>query len=58
LDSIGTAEMQQEIQKRVMGITKKHQGSMEEETGVQSSLNEEDIKEYLDEVMQEIRAKK
>jgi hypothetical protein len=31
---------------------------MEEETGVQSSLNEEDIKEYLDEVMQEIRAKK
>jgi Tfp pilus assembly PilM family ATPase len=58
LDSIGTAEMQQEIQRRVMRITKKHQGSMEEETGVQSSLNEEDIKEYLDEVMQEIRAKK
>ncbi len=58
LDSIGTAQMQQEIQRRVMRITKEHQGSMEEETGVQSSLNEEDIKEYLDEVMQEIRAKK
>ena len=58
LDSIGTAQMQQEIQRRVMRITKEHQGNMEEQTGVQSSLNEEAIKQYLDEVIQEIRAKK
>src|SRR5919202_4871287 len=35
LDSIGTAQMEQELQKRVLKIVKKNSDSMVEETGVQ-----------------------
>ena len=58
LDGIGTAQMQQEIERKVLAITKERQGLMEEETGVQSSFEEEDIKGYLDKVMEEIRKTK
>ena len=43
LDSIGTAEMQREIEKRVIALTKQNQDKMAEETGIQSSLTEEDM---------------
>jgi hypothetical protein len=55
LDSIGTAEMQEKIQKKVMIITKENRDNMIEETGVSPSLTEEDIKSYLDEVLQEVK---
>lgn len=58
LDGIGTAQMQQEIERKVLAITKERQGLMEEETGVQSSFEEEDIKGYLDKVMEEIKKTK
>jgi hypothetical protein len=58
LDSIGTAQMQQELQKRVLKIVKEHADSMVEETGVQPSLGEQDIKEYLDMVVNEIKRTK
>jgi hypothetical protein len=48
LDNIGTAQMAQEIQKTVIGITKRTQETMTEETGVESSLTAEDMRQYLE----------
>jgi len=55
LESIGRAQMEQELQKKVLTIAKKNSDSMIEETGVQPSLSENDIKLYLEEVMKEIK---
>jgi hypothetical protein len=55
LESIGTAHMVQEIQKRVIILTKQNQDRMAEESGIQSSLTEEDMKSYLQEVIKEIQ---
>ncbi len=55
LDSIGTAQMEQEIQKKVITFTKRNQDRMAEETGIQSSLTEEDMKEYLQQVIGEVK---
>jgi hypothetical protein len=55
LDSIGTAHMEQEIQKRVLELTKQNQDRMAEESGIQSSLTEEDMKEYLQQVIEEVK---
>jgi hypothetical protein len=55
LDSIGMAQMEQEIEKRVITLTKRTQDRMAEETGIKSSLTEEDMKEYLEEVIREVK---
>src|SRR5712692_5727903 len=55
LDSIGMAHMEQEIQKRVLAFTKQNQDRMAEETGIQSSLTEEDMREYLQQVIEEVK---
>jgi hypothetical protein len=55
LDSIGMAQMEQQIQKRVIEIAKRNQGNMAEETGIQSSVTEEDMKAYLEQVINEIK---
>jgi hypothetical protein len=55
LDSIGTAQMEHEIQKRVVALTKQNQARMEEESGVQSSLSEEEVKAYLEQVLREVK---
>ena len=55
LDSIGIAPMEEEIQKRVLELTKQNQDSMVEEFGIQSSLTEEDMKQYLQEVINEVQ---
>jgi DNA-binding protein Fis len=48
------AQMEQQIQKRVIELTKHNQDRMAEETGIQSSLSEEDMKQYLQQVIKEI----
>jgi hypothetical protein len=58
LQSIGTAQMEQELQKRVITIAKKNSDIMAEETGVEPSLNEDDMKQYLEEVIKEIKVNK
>jgi hypothetical protein len=58
LDSIGTAQMEQEIQARVIAFTKRNQDKMVEETGIESSLTEEDVKEYLEEVILEVKERR
>jgi hypothetical protein len=55
LESIGTAHMEQEIQKRVITLTKQNQERLAEESGIQSSLTEDDMKSYLQEVIREIQ---
>jgi hypothetical protein len=58
LESIGTAQMEQELQKRVLTVAKKNSDTMTQETGVQPSLSEDDMKQYLKEVVKEIKVKK
>jgi hypothetical protein len=57
LDSIGTAEMEREVQKRVMTVAKRASASMEEKSGVEASMNEGDMKEYVELVIKELRSK-
>jgi hypothetical protein len=47
--------MEQEIQKKIIDFTKRNQDRMIEETGIQSSLSEEDVKEYLQQVIREVK---
>jgi len=54
LDSIGTAEMEREIQRKVVVFTKRNQEQMLEETGIASSLTEQDVKEYLELVINDV----
>ncbi|MFZ0897159.1 MAG: hypothetical protein WAZ77_21875 [Candidatus Nitrosopolaris sp.] len=58
LDSIGTAQTEQEIQRRVIAFTKQIEERMAEETGIQSSLTEDDIKQYLEQVIKEVKKPK
>jgi hypothetical protein len=58
LESIGTAQMEQELQKRVLIIAKENSDDMTEETGVQPSLTEDQMKEYLDMVSNEVKRTK
>jgi len=55
LDSIGTAQMEQEIEERAILLTRRCQDMMVEETGISTSLNAEDIKKYLKEVIEEVK---
>ena len=54
LDSIGTAQMEQKLQSRVLTITKKLSDKMEEETGVEASMAVEDVGEQIEMVRKEI----
>jgi hypothetical protein len=58
LEVIGTAEMEQEIQRKVLRFSKRTQALMEDETGISTSVDEDDIKRYLEEVLIEIKGKK
>jgi hypothetical protein len=57
LDSIATAQMEQEIQNKVLEATKRLSATLSKETGIESSLHEEDIKRYCKEVLAEIKRK-
>jgi hypothetical protein len=54
LHSMGSAQMEQELQSTVMKIAKKHSDVLTEKTGVESSMTETDIKEYMSMVLSEI----
>jgi|ERR1051325_371125 hypothetical protein len=56
-DSIGTAQMERELERRVMKITKNTSDIMEEQTGVEASLTEDDMKQYLHQVLREVKSK-
>jgi hypothetical protein len=58
LDNIGVGELQQQLQDKVMNIVNAQAEKIEDQTGIQSSFSEEEAKEYLQQVLNEIRAKK
>jgi hypothetical protein len=44
LHSIGTEEMENEVQKKVLATARKTSESMTDKTGVEASMNEDDMK--------------
>jgi hypothetical protein len=57
LDSIGTAQMETELQRRVLTVAKKTSGDMAEKTGVEASMTEDEIKDYIGRVIKELESK-
>ena len=58
LDKIGTAQMQQEIENRVLSTIKSQAENLRSETGIETSLDENEIREYMNEVIAKIITKK
>jgi hypothetical protein len=58
IGNIGEAEMDRRILDKVLSTSKKVSEVMPEETGVSSSLSDEEIKEYIEEVLAETQQKK
>lgn len=54
LHSIGTAEMENEVQKKVLATARKTSESMTDKTGVEASMNEDDMKAYVQLVIKEL----
>ncbi|HVE38167.1 MAG TPA: hypothetical protein VNA18_08250, partial [Nitrososphaeraceae archaeon] len=57
LHNIGTAEMEKQVQKQVLSVATKTSKAMAEETGIQASLNEDEMKDYMQLVINEINRK-
>jgi hypothetical protein len=57
LHSIGTAEMENEVQKQVLATARKTSDSMTDKTGVEASMNEDDMKAYVQLVIKELSKK-
>jgi hypothetical protein len=57
LDSIGTAQLETELQRRVLTVAKKTSGDMAEKTGVEASMTEDEIKDYIGRVRKELESK-
>jgi hypothetical protein len=55
---IAAAQLEQETEKRVLDIIEKERGTIKEQTGIQPSLEQKDVKTYLDSVLLEIQSKK
>jgi hypothetical protein len=59
LDTLGNAQENVEIIRKVVKLIHKHADAMEKETGVESSmLDDNEVRQYLDLVIMEIREKK
>lgn len=58
IDSIGAAHMEYEIEKKVTKLVRQNLDDVEKEGGVSPNLSENDMKEYLKEVLNEIEHKK
>ena len=59
LDNIGTAEMEHQLQNRVLSLTRDKPNEMTEETGIESSFHdEEELRNYIQKVIDEVRIKR
>ena len=58
LQHIASAEMEQRITKTVLSIAKRNQAVMREETGLATSLQDEEVVRYTKEVIQEVMKEK
>ena len=57
LHNIGTAEMESRVQKQVLSVATKTSNAMADETGIQASMNEDEMKDYVGLVIRELQAK-
>ena len=55
LEEMGMGQMVQERQKLVLSVAKKSAKQLAEETGVESSMTEDDMKDYMEIVMNELK---
>jgi hypothetical protein len=55
VESIASAQMEHEIVEKVMITTKENQDILAEETGIRPSLGEDDLKQYLEDVLKELK---
>ena len=53
LENIGTAQMEEEKRNLVMSVSRRSE-IMEQESGVESSMTEDDMQDYLGDVLKEI----
>jgi hypothetical protein len=58
LDKIGASEMEHEIRKMVIKVMDDLPYQTEEKTGIQTSIEEQDIKEYLNKAIAEVKGKR
>jgi hypothetical protein len=58
LDTIGTAQMEEGIRENVLKITKEQQTALEDQTGLEQNLSEEDIQNYVREALEEVQKRK
>ena len=52
-----TAEMEKEGTEAILTVVKKTSADMKERTGVEASMNEGEMKDYLELVIKELRSK-
>jgi hypothetical protein len=55
LDRIGSAQMEKELVKKVIPLVQRKAHSVEQETGIRTSLSDADMIQYLDDVLVEVR---
>lgn len=58
LDRIGSAQVEQELIKKVIPLVQHKAQTIEQETGIKSSLSDADIKQYLNDVIAEVKNSK
>jgi hypothetical protein len=54
LHNLGFEQMQREIQERVVKLTKEQEELLKEQTGIEQHVSEEEMKEYVNEVMDRV----
>jgi len=55
LDNIGTAEMEEILEKKVLEVTKSQADNLIEQSGIEPSLSMMEAKQYLSEVIEEVK---
>jgi hypothetical protein len=55
LDSIGTSQMERELQTSILTIAKKTSDEMKENSGIEALLSEDDIRDYMSLVIKEVK---
>jgi hypothetical protein len=58
LDTIGTAQMTEEIENKVVKMTQENALTLTQQSGVEPSLTENEIKLYVDRVLEEVKTKR
>ena len=56
LDSIGFAQVEQGLVTKVLPLVQQKAKKMEQETGIRTSLTDSDMKQYLEEILAEVRS--